>query len=108
MKLWHVAQWGNKEEGADGYDTQCIIRSNDMLDAVAKAQLHLSIFDWKDGKPDVVYLLGEDEYVGQDTTIIIQPWTNPALNLAHHLAWYRNEFDCWVNEKDMYGDSHEG
>lgn len=102
MKLWHVVQWGNKQDGIDGHDTQCVIRSNDMLEAITKAQVHLSLLDWKDGKADVVMLLGEDSYDGDETILVILPWVNAAPNLVRNLIWYRNQFDHWVNEKDLH------
>jgi hypothetical protein len=105
MKLWHVAQWGNKEDGGDGHDTQCVIRSNEMISAIEKAELHMSCFDWKEGKADVVYLLGEDESVGDKTELVIAVWFNPAFNLAHHPAWFKDHnTNQWVDEKTMYGD----
>jgi hypothetical protein len=105
MKLWHIAQWGNKDEGVNGWDTQCVIRSNDMMLAIEKAELHMSYYDWRYGKADVVYLLGDDGVVGDKTELAIQVWIKPALNLLSHESWHRHyETNEWLDFKTMYGD----
>ena len=105
MKLWHVAQWGNKDEGGNGRDTQCVIRSNDMMSAIAQAQIHLSAYGWRDGQADIIILLGDDGLTDQETKIVIPVWFNPAFNLGHYLSWHRvHGTDEWVDTKTMYGE----
>lgn len=105
MKLWHVAQWGNKEEGGNGLDTQCIIRSNDMMSAIAQAQIHFAVWDWRDGQSDIIILLGDDGTIGDETKIVVPVWLNPAFNLGHYPSWHRvYGTDEWADTKTMYGE----
>lgn len=107
MKLWHVAQWGNLEEGPDGQDTNCIVRAPNLASAVNLAEDYFKrIYQpWKDGQADVAMLMGEDTSTSDDPRIVIYSWRNPAFNLAHYPAWYRHhETNEWLDQKTMYGE----
>ena len=107
MKLWHVAQWGNTEEGPDGHDTNCIVRAPDLAMAVKLAEEHFGYMwnAWKKGQADVAYLLGEDSNPNDGAKVIIYNWINPAFNMAHNPAWYRHhETNEWLDQKTMYGE----
>lgn len=104
MKLWHIAQWGNKQDGIDGYDTQCIISSNDMLEAVEIAELHMSCLDWKDGKADVIYLIGDDGCADHVTRLVIDVWINPASNRGCYPSWHKDHVaNKWIESETIYG-----
>ena len=107
MKLWHVAQWGNREEGGNGWDTQCIVRANDLPSALTIAELHFDQFDhgWRDGKADVVYLMGDDGSVGDEPKLIVPIWIKPAFNLGRYPSWHFDlESKEWKDSKTMYGE----
>lgn len=106
MKLWIVVQWGNKEEGPNGQDTQCIIRSNDMLKAVEFGESCMQPLKWKDGQADMIVLLGDDG-MSDDGMMrtIIQPWINSAIYGGDYLSWRRHSItNEWMDTKTMYGD----
>lgn len=108
MKLWIIAQWGNEEEGADGHDTQCIMRSNNMMDAIKQAEIHFSNRwkNWKDGLADTAILLGDDgQQDDKKSTLIVPIWIAPAYNLGHYPSWHRHlATNEWMDAKTMYGD----
>ena len=55
MKLWQVIQWGNKEEGPNGLDTQCIVSAANMEDAIAKGEFHFNQYaSWKQADTKVL------------------------------------------------------
>lgn len=108
MKLWIVVQWGNSKEGPNGEDTQCIVRSNDMMSAIEFAQ---SCFwgplkdGWKDGQADLAVLLGEDGSPDDGMTrTIIQPWINNAIYGGDYPSWHRHSAtNEWLDAKTMFG-----
>lgn len=107
MKLWHVAQWGNKEEGPDGWDTQCVIRANDMEAAVKQAEFYISDYNrnYRQGQADVVYLLGDDGTISEQAKMVITIWKHPAYNLGGYPSWHRDEdTNEWVDFKTRYPD----
>lgn len=109
MKLWHIAQWGNKKTGPDGLDTQCIVSAVDLKSAVEKAELHIPYqydsYSYRNGKADVAYLLGEDSRPDGDPQLIVGVWVDMACNLTHNPAWFRQyESDEWVDQKTMDGE----
>lgn len=110
MKLWHIAQWGNKKDGPNGHDTQCIVAAVDLKSAVEKAELHIghmysSIDLYRDGKADVAYLLGEDGRPDGEAQLVIRVWLDNAFNLGHYPAWYRHYWDTneWADSESVYG-----
>lgn len=107
MKLWHVAQWGNREQGGNGWDTQCVVRANDLTSAIKKAEFHFDQFDpgWRDGKADAVYLMGDDGTVGEKPELIIPIWLKPAFNLGKYPSWhFDHESKTWVDSKILFGE----
>lgn len=108
MKLWHVAQWGNSKEGANGWDTQCIVRANDLPAALSIAELHLDQFDhgWRDGKADVVYLIGDDGSVGDESKLIIPIWIKPCFNLGRYPSWHKS-YDTkeWIDAGTLFNEA---
>lgn len=111
MKLWHIAQWGNQKEGGNGWDTQCVIRANDMQAALAQAEIHFYQNDpnWRDAKADLVILIGDDGLVSDEGPKLIIPiWIKPAFNLGKYQSWHRDyETNEWLDTKAMYGDSDD-
>lgn len=93
MKLWQVIQWGNNEDGPDGWDTQCIVSAVDMQAAIKKAAIHFPSWEiytkgeWEHTSADVVYLLGQDDKPDADAVLIVPVWIKPAYNLSHNRAW---------------------
>jgi hypothetical protein len=109
MKLWIVVQWGNEKEGPDGQDTQCIVRSNDMMSAIEFAEdcFRGPLNDgWKNGKADVVLLLGDDNAADDGmTTLIVRIWVNTASYGGDYFSWHRKlATKEWVDAKTMFGD----
>lgn len=105
MKLWIVAQWGNKEEGADGKDTQCIVRSNSMLAAIKCAEGCFWLWEWKNGQADTAIILGDDGLPDDNNAKVIVPvWFAPAYNLGKYPSWHRHpETNEWLDAKTMFG-----
>lgn len=109
MKLWHIAQWGNKKDGPNGHDTQCIVAAVDLKSAVEKAELHIShMFDnssYRDGKADAAYLLGDDGKPDGEPQLVIRPWVDFADNLGHYPSWHRRYWDTgeWADTESIYG-----
>lgn len=104
MKLWHIAQWGNSAEGVNGHDTQCVVRAHDLMSAIQLAELmfsyHLPI--WKNGKANVVYLLGDDGNFDIEEKLIIPIWIKPAYNLGGYDSWnYDFESQTWISFKEI-------
>lgn len=101
MKLWQIIQWGNKVDGVDGRDTQCIISAIDMFIALDHAATHLGDFNldvptWKGGQADAVYLLGEDDKAMGHPMLIVPIWYGYAANLGKNFAWYYyHDTDEW-------------
>jgi hypothetical protein len=94
MKLWVVSQWGNKDEGPNGEDTNCVIRSNDMMEAIEFAE---NIFlgymrdGWNKGKANAIYLLGDDgREDDHKTKQIIDVWRAHAFNRGGYPSWHRD------------------
>lgn len=106
MKLWIVVQWGNELEGPDGEDTQCIVRSNDMMDAITFAEGCFRPYKWKNGQADMVCLLGDDGAIDDDKISLIVPvWVNNAIYGGNYLSWHRHSATHeWMDAKTMYGD----
>jgi hypothetical protein len=108
MKLWQVVQWGNKEEGADGWDTQCVVAASDMMSAITKAELHFSQYysNYREGKADMILLLADNALTdSQESVLIIPIWIKPSYNLGKSPSWHRrNETNEWLSHKDMYGE----
>lgn len=106
MKLWHVAQWGNKDEGGNGPDTQCIVRANDMMKAIKIAEEHLAWWQFKNGETDIVMLLGDDLDNDGDEMVVIRGWIDNALNMGDYPSWHRDYHTGeWLDAKTMYGDN---
>lgn len=105
MKLWQVIQWGNKEEGPNGLDTQCIVSAANMEAAIAKGEFHFNQYAfWK--QADVIYLLGYDDRPDGDALLIVPIWLHYADNLQHNPAWFRKYWDdgTWATEDEVYPD----
>ncbi len=106
MKLWHVAQWGNLDEGANGQDTNCIVRAPDLETAVKIAQNNFEYLDWKDGECDVVFLMGEDNIEDDTAKIVIRDWIANAFNLGGYPSWHRDlDTGKWLTAEEMYGNA---
>lgn len=104
MKLWHIAQWGNADEGGNGQDINCIVRADDLETAVEIAELNFEHLDWKDGQCDVIYLMGEDTLNDDKAKIIVYPWIANAFNLGGYPSWHRDSDNKWLTSEEMYGD----
>lgn len=108
MKLWMISQWGNKDEGHNGEDTNCIVRSNDMMAAIAFAEqvfLGYGKDGWKEGKADVVYVLGDDgKEDDEKTKLIISVWRAHAFNLGGYPSWHRVywEDNRWAPAEELF------
>lgn len=111
MKLWHVAQWGNRRDfdlgkGDNGYDTQCIVAAPTLAQAVEKAEHHLAnVYQpIKGGRTDVACLLGDDGRPDSEPEMVINMWVAVAANLRHYPAWYRsNDTGEWLTQLEMFG-----
>jgi hypothetical protein len=105
MKLWHVVQYGNGDEGPDGHDIQCIVSAINMEAALTKASFHFDQYnfaykDWKKGNADAIYLLGEDNKPDGEAILTVIIWRNPGLNLGRNPAWHRKyKSDEWEEQK---------
>lgn len=106
MKLWHVAQWGNKDEGGNGPDTQCIVRADDMMKAIEIAEAHLAWWQFKGGQTDVVFLLGDDGVTNGEPMVVIRGWIDNALNMGNYPSWHRDlDTGEWIDHITMFGDN---
>jgi hypothetical protein len=107
MKLWHVAQWGNHEDGGNGADTNCIVRAPDLKTAINIAEDHFDgvMDEWNNGVADVAYLLGDDCSPLEEAKVVVRLWIDHAFNLGHYDSWHR-DYDTgeWVDAEAMYGD----
>lgn len=110
MKLWFVIQWGNKDDGPNGWDTQCIVTAADMKQAIEKAQLHFTQFGnpldpYRGGKADAINLMGEDGRPDGEPQLVVRIWVAFGDNMMHNPAWFRHpETDEWLDQKTMYGE----
>lgn len=106
MKLWIVVQWGNSKEGPNGEDTQCIVRSNDMMSAIDCGENNMCSLGWKNGQADMVVLLGDDGTIDDGKTkLIIREWINSAIYYGDYSSWHINHLkNEWVDAKTMFGD----
>jgi len=108
MKLWHIAQWGNPKDGGDGPDTNCIVRAPDLESAIKMAEEAFSApfrTVWREGKANVVYLMGEDEAQKPEPRIVIQVWVAHAFNFPHYKGWSRDIItNEWKSHDELYPD----
>jgi hypothetical protein len=107
MKLWHVAQWGNKDEGGNGDDTNCIVRAPDLKSAIDFAENYFNMqgHGWKNGEADVAYLMGEDCSDDDKTQLVVLIWRNPAFNMLDYPSWHRHPVtNEWGDTKSIFGE----
>jgi hypothetical protein len=109
MKLWHLIQWGNKDEGANGKDTQCVVSASTMEEAIEYgSSLLRDVFAWKDGQLDHVILLGYDEIPDGQPICVIGGWIEHGWSMRteyQHQRWFRHpENNQWLTQQEMYGD----
>lgn len=108
MKLWHVAQWGNADEGPNGQDTNCIVRAPDLETAIKLAEKEFEYLDWKDGVCDTAWCMGEDYLLDDDPRVIVQDWIAHAFNLGGYPSWHRDlDTGKWLTEAEMFGENDE-
>lgn len=112
MKLWHVIQWGNKNEGGNGPDTQCVVSAPDMSAALEKANYHFLQYNlkidgtvWKDNA-DVIRLLGKDDLPDGPHVLVIPVWISHAFNMNNVPTWHSNK-GMWVDEKILFSDEED-
>jgi hypothetical protein len=93
MKLWHIVQWGNPEEGGNGDDAQCIVSATSFEAAVKMGEQHFQDYNpsYMDGKCHVVHLMGEDDRPDGDAVMIIYRWLQPAINPSKMPYFHRHE-----------------
>lgn len=104
MKLWHISQWGNADEGPNGRDTNCIVRAPNLETAIKLAESEFEYLDWKDGQCDVAYLIGEDYLLDDQPKVIIGDWIAHAYNLGGYTSWHRHPVsEKWMSEEDLFG-----
>lgn len=110
MKLWHACQWGNREDGVNGWDTQCIVTAIDLKSAVEKAEFHFQQMDrcgttYRDGRADSIYLMGDDGRPDGEPQLVTRIWVDAAANLMRYPSWHRHpETNEWIDHKTMYGE----
>jgi hypothetical protein len=106
MKLWHIAQWGNPDDGGNGPDTNCIVRANNLSSAIKIAENAFGSPyrpSWREGKADVVYLMGEDSSDKTDERVVIQVWVAHTFNFPHYKGWGRDyTTDEWESHDILY------
>lgn len=109
MKLWHVIQWGNKDDGPNGWDTQCIVAATDLKSAVDKAQLHIGDFGngYRDRLADTAHHIGDDGKPDGEAQLVIPVWVAVGINMRRIELWHRHPLtNEWVDHKTMFGDGH--
>ncbi len=107
MKLWHIIQWGNHKDGANGWDTQCIVSAKDLKSAVDKAQLHIGDYGngYRDRLADCAHLMGEDGKPDGEPVLITNVWVAVGVNMGKYELWHRHpESNEWVDHKTMFGE----
>jgi hypothetical protein len=103
VKLWHVVQWGNPEEGGNGDDGQCIISASSLESAVARAEQHFQDYNpsYMAGKCHIVHLLGQDDRSDGEAVMINYRWLQPAVNPGKLPTWHRHEnSEIWEKVQD--------
>ncbi len=103
MKLGHVVQWGNPEEGGNGDDTNCIVSATSFEEAIKTAEQHFQDFHktYMNGKCQIVHELGQDNRPDGAAVIIIHRWIQCSANIAKMPYWHRNETtDIWERYDD--------
>jgi hypothetical protein len=92
MKLWHIVQWGNPEEGGDGDDAQCIISASSFESAVIMAEQYFQDYNptYMNGKCHVVHMMGQDDKPDGAAVMVIYRWLQPAVNPSKMAYWYRH------------------
>ena len=113
MKLWHVAQWGNPQDGPNGHDTQCVIAAPDLETAIKFGSecIERRNGKFRDGLADVIYFLGEDGGLDSEPPqLVIRVWVAIADNMRHNPAWYRKYWEGngteWGTELEIYGENN--
>lgn len=93
MKLWHIVQWGNPQEGGNGDDAQCIVSASSFEEAVSFGEQHFQDYDkdYMDGKCNVVHLIGQDERPDGKPVMVIYRWVQSAVNPSKMPCWYRHD-----------------
>lgn len=103
MKLWHVVQWGNPEEGGNGDDAQCIISASSFEEAVAFGEEHFQGYnkEYMSGRCHVVHLLGQDDKPDGKPVMVIYRWLQPSVNPSKMPFWLRElNSDVWEKIED--------
>lgn len=106
MKLWIISQWGNKDDGGNGPDTNCIVRAPTLEKAASLAE---DAFKWKDfphspyndGKANNIHLMGDDGS-NKEAKVIIPIWIAHAFNFGGYEGWGRNDNDQWEEYKKLF------
>lgn len=77
---------------------------------IAKGEFHIEQQngDFREGKADVIYLMGDDGRPDDEPRLVIRPWIDPAMNFSHYPAWYRCYWDevnpnKWEDQETVYG-----
>lgn len=110
MKLWHVCQWGNKNDGVNGWDTQCVVAASNLQEAVKFAETIFQDYngpEYAGGIAHCIFLMGDDgNFLDSEAKLVIRVFVSFADNPAKCPSWHRHpETEEWVDTNILYGDN---
>jgi hypothetical protein len=108
MKLWHIAQWGNKEDGVNGWDTQCVVAAPNLAEAVKFAEARFQDYNganYAGGIAHCAFLMGDDGEQDGEACLVLRVWVSFGDNPGNYPSWHRHpETDEWLDTETMYGE----